>query len=130
MSKTENLTPERMNDIGKELVALREMRVKHADDISEIEREVNRLLGGEASVGEVVALLLARGWMTPALLDTYVEEKVAGIITKLQARVDEFDRKRDSLMEDDAVGYATLNGAIMGLEIAIRSLSPSTQGDA
>jgi hypothetical protein len=45
-------------------------------------------------------------------------------MSKLQARVDEFDRKRDSLMEDDVVGYATLNGAIMGLEIAIRSLSP------
>ena len=42
-----------------------EARVRHAREIEEIEREVNRY-GGEATVAEIIAIMAARGWRAPA----------------------------------------------------------------
>lgn len=46
--------------------AMKEARIRHADEIDAIEREVNAVLGGDATVGEIVALMAARGWQRPS----------------------------------------------------------------
>ena len=45
--------------------AMTEARVRHADEIEAIQREVNAILSGDATVGEIVALMVARGWQRP-----------------------------------------------------------------
>lgn len=41
-----------------------EARVRHAREIAEIEREVNRR-GGDATIPELIAIMAARGWKAP-----------------------------------------------------------------
>jgi hypothetical protein len=43
---------------------LKEARVKHAREIAEIERDINRL-GGDMDIAEIVALMVRRGWKAP-----------------------------------------------------------------
>jgi hypothetical protein len=44
---------------------VREAQIRHAREIDAIERDVNGKLHGDASIGELVALMLLRGWTPP-----------------------------------------------------------------
>ena len=42
-----------------------EAQVRHANEAAAIEADVNRHLGGECTIGELVGVMLERGWMPP-----------------------------------------------------------------
>ncbi len=44
---------------------VREAQIRHAAEIDQIERDVNGKLGGDATIGELVAIMLLRGWTPP-----------------------------------------------------------------
>ena len=46
-------------------LAVKEARVRHAFEIDQIERHINQHLCGDAQVGEIVAIMAARGWCPP-----------------------------------------------------------------
>jgi hypothetical protein len=43
--------------------AVKEAKVRHATEIAEVESYVNRMMGGEAGVSDIIAVLASRGWM-------------------------------------------------------------------
>jgi hypothetical protein len=47
------------------LLKLKEAKIRHADEIAQIEMEVNHQMGGDCDIAELVALLLMRGWTAP-----------------------------------------------------------------
>lgn len=41
-------------------------RMSHADAISEIEKEINAVFGGDADIGDIVGIMAVMGWQRPA----------------------------------------------------------------
>lgn len=54
-----------MNEELNKITQLSAIADKHANEIAQVEQEVNRLMGGNATVGEIVALMVVRGWTPP-----------------------------------------------------------------
>lgn len=55
-----------MTEEIKKITQLSAIADQYANAIAQIEQEVNRLTGGDATVGEVVAVMVSLGWMSPA----------------------------------------------------------------
>ena len=47
------------------MLRLKEAQIGHANEIAEIEMDVNRQMGGDCTIAELVAIMLTRGWTPP-----------------------------------------------------------------
>ena len=47
------------------MLRLKEAQIRHADEIAAIEYDVNRQMGGDCDIAELVAIMLTRGWTPP-----------------------------------------------------------------
>ena len=47
------------------MLRLKEAQIRYADEIAEIEMDVDRQMGGDCTIAELVALMLTRGWAPP-----------------------------------------------------------------
>lgn len=58
-----------MNAEIEKITQLATIADAHADEVAQIEQEVNRLTGGDATVAEVVAIMISIGWATPGRVE-------------------------------------------------------------